>query len=70
MSSHEPSRHFDRLADRQAGGRGLSSILLDPAVKLLNRLKYAQKFGLIGLTLIIPLVLFMVLYISQTNAQI
>ncbi len=70
MSSHEPSTPFDSLADRQAGNRGLSSILLDPAVKILSRLKYAQKFGLIGLTLIIPLVLFMFLYISQTNAQI
>ncbi|MEK6813286.1 MAG: methyl-accepting chemotaxis protein [Nitrospirota bacterium] len=67
MSSYGPP---SREQSTHPGGRGLSSILLGPAVSLLGRLKYAQKFALIGLTLLIPLVLFMVLYISQTNAQI
>ena len=69
-AEHVQLRTPSREQSTHPGGRGLSSILLGPAVSLLGRLKYAQKFALIGLTLLIPLVLFMVLYISQTNAQI
>ncbi|SDW81642.1 methyl-accepting chemotaxis protein [Paenibacillus sp. CF384] len=44
--------------------------IFDPAIKLMNRLKYAQKFIIIGVVLIIPIALLMYFYISEKKVGI
>jgi signal transduction histidine kinase/CheY-like chemotaxis protein len=44
--------------------------LFKPAVRLMNRLKYPQKFLLVGLVLVIPLVVVLSQYIAQINLVI
>ncbi|HLY27667.1 MAG TPA: response regulator [Aggregatilineales bacterium] len=44
--------------------------LFKPAVRLMNRLMYPQKFFLVGLVLVIPLVFVMSLYFSQSRKDI
>lgn len=44
--------------------------LFEPAVALMNRLKYPQKFSLISLFFILPLVLVIILLISAINERI
>ncbi len=44
--------------------------IFTPAVGLMNRLKYFQKFILVGLVLLLPLVIVFVQYLSTTNANI
>jgi signal transduction histidine kinase len=41
--------------------------LFSPAVALMNRLKYRQKFLLVGLVLVLPLILLMAVFLVQTN---
>src|ERR1700694_4148061 len=41
--------------------------LFKPAIKLMNRLRYPQKFLLVGVVLLVPLLLVMYEYISATN---
>ena len=36
----------------------------------MNRLKYRQKFTLVGLVLVLPLIVLMAEYVVQTNNQI
>ncbi len=43
---------------------------LDPAVRLMNRLRFAQKFALISLLFLLPLLFVMVLLIWQINSNI
>jgi PAS domain S-box-containing protein len=49
---------------------GLAPGLFDPAVALMNRLRFPQKFALISLLFLLPLAFSMVLLIWQTNANI
>src|SRR5947207_1289249 len=44
--------------------------LFKPAVKLMNQLKYPQKFFLVGLVLVIPLLLVMGLFFARGNRDI
>ncbi len=41
-----------------------------PAMALLNRLKYAQKFAVIGIILLIPMVVMLFLLLQEQNSQI
>ncbi|MFN8528249.1 MAG: ATP-binding protein [Anaerolineae bacterium] len=45
-------------------------IFLKPAVQLINRLRYPQKFILIGLLLALPLLLISALFVAQINQSI
>src|SRR5215213_3494902 len=45
------------------------SQLLSPAIALMNRLRYAQKFLLISLLFIVPLALVMALLIAEVNTR-
>jgi PAS domain S-box-containing protein len=44
--------------------------VFNPAISLLNRLKYPQKFALISLLLVLPLALVMVLLLSEINTRV
>ena len=44
--------------------------LLRPAIVLMNRLKYPQKFLLVGLVLILPLGMFASKFLSEVNADV
>src|SRR5258708_9166047 len=44
--------------------------LFTPAIKLMNRLKYPQKFLLIGLLLLLPLLLVLTKFIQQSSRNI
>jgi len=44
--------------------------LFAPAIALMNRLKYPQKFALISLLFAIPLALLFILYLSEVNSRI
>ncbi|SFS50962.1 methyl-accepting chemotaxis protein [Paenibacillus sp. BC26] len=44
--------------------------IFNPAIKLMNRLNYAQKFIIIGVVLIIPVALLMYFYISEKKVGI
>ncbi|HLY26309.1 MAG TPA: hypothetical protein VKQ72_08215, partial [Aggregatilineales bacterium] len=46
------------------------TLLFAPAVRLMNRLKYSQKYLLVGLVLVIPLGVVLTQYISQSNATL
>jgi PAS domain S-box-containing protein len=60
----------DSVPPRKAGERGLIQQLLRPAVALMNRLSYPQKFSIISLLFTLPLILVMYLLISEINNQI
>ena len=45
------------------------SQLLNPAIALMNRLRYPQKFLLISLLFIVPLALVMTLLIAEVNTK-
>src|SRR6476620_1230288 len=45
-------------------------MLFTPAIGLMNRLKYPQKFALISLLFAMPLALVMVLLLSEINLKI
>src|ERR671921_273215 len=45
------------------------SQLLSPAIALMNRLRYPQKFLLISLLFIVPLALVMALLIAEVNTK-
>src|SRR5215218_3959170 len=45
------------------------SQLLSPAIALMNRLRYAQKFLLISLLFIVPLALVLALLIAEVNSK-
>jgi signal transduction histidine kinase/CheY-like chemotaxis protein len=44
--------------------------VFNPAVQLMNRLKYPQKFMLVGLVLLFPLAVVLVQYLATTSANI
>src|SRR5579859_2245957 len=46
------------------------SAIFRPAIQLMNRLRYPQKFALVGLVLLLPLLLVMVDYLGATNTVI
>jgi signal transduction histidine kinase/CheY-like chemotaxis protein len=48
----------------------LPGILFRPAVGLMNRLRYPQKFVLVGVVLLIPLVIVFMQYLASTNGNI
>src|SRR5205823_6219472 len=48
-------------------GRGVSRIFFHPAIALMNRLTYPQKFALISLLFALPLTLVLVLLISESR---
>lgn len=45
-------------------------MLLSPAIAVMNRLKYPQKFALISLVFALPLALVMYFFISEINDRI
>lgn len=50
--------------------QGKMNVLLSPAIAVMNRLKYPQKFALISLLFVLPLALVMYLLISEINERI
>src|SRR3954454_25336311 len=57
------------VRDQMLKVRFAMSQLLSPAITLMNRLRYPQKFLLISLLFIVPLALVMALLIAEVNTK-
>src|SRR5579859_7059623 len=46
------------------------TLLFAPAVRLMNRLKFSQKFLMVGFVLVLPLGVVLTQYLAQSNASL